>query len=175
MVHAVPKQVTTNPLISTGHWLHRWQVYSPVQNVSPILWCFQDNPRTTRLPNSLHSAAWSHKIFYSLKISALSSCPCTIYMCPHWELSVESIPRNDRFFYRGKGSCRTAPLFQPHEAGCTMGYMKGYEEGDSDTAASPNCAMTLGVAKVITTISKVQCSDKVCRTINPGNKWATGI
>lgn len=172
MVHAVPKQVTTNPLMSTAHWLHSDRC------TAQCTVCLQPCD-ASRQPQDYQAAkliAPCSLVTQSLlQLENLCTLSLDYLYVLHWELPVESIPRNDRFFYRGKGSCTTSPLFQPCKAGCTVAYMKGYAEGDSDTAASPNTPMTLEIAKVIIIINKVQCSHKSCRTTAAGSKWVTGI
>lgn len=114
-----------------------------------------DSPSTTRLPNSLHPAVWlvTQSLLQLENLCTDSLCLDHLYV-HHWESPCQ-------IFYRGKGNCSTAPLFQPCEAGGTVAYMKGYAEGD---ISSPDIAATLEVAKVITIINEVQCSHKACRT-----------
>lgn len=66
--------------------------------------------------------AW--KSLHSLPVPVPSICPS-----PRTASGEHS--QKWQTFYRGKGRGKTAPLFQPCEAGCTMSYTKGYAEGDS--------------------------------------------
>lgn len=107
MVHAIPKQVTTNPLISAGHWLHRWQAALCTARWECV--CNPVVPQDCQTHCTLQFD-WLHKVFYSLKIFALSPCAWTV--CCSLRIASGEHLQKWLNFYRGKGSCTTAPLFQ---------------------------------------------------------------
>lgn len=179
MIRAIPKQVTTNPLISTGH-CYTGDTLPSVQPsaesvCNPVM--LPGSPRTTRLPNSLHPAVWlvTQSLLQPENLCTLSLCLDHLYV-PHWELPVESTPRNVRFSTGERGVAQQ-PLSSSHvKQDVQWLTWKDIQKGTvTQTAASPKTAIILEVSKVTTIINQVQRSHEACRTTAPGSKWVTGI
>lgn len=178
----MPYQSKLQPIhcsvLVTVTWVSGCLVYSPVQRVSATLWCFQTVPG---LPGcKTHCTLqfdWLHKPFAAWKsLRSLSLCLDHLH-APHWELPVESTPRNDRFSSTGERGVAQQPLSSSHvKQDVQWLTWKDMQKGTvTQRAASPNTAMILEVSKVKIIINEVECSHKACRTTAPGSKWVTGI
>lgn len=110
MVHAVPKQVTTNPLMSTAHWLHSDRC------TAQCTVCLQPcdasrQPQDYQAAKLIAPSVWLHKVYYSLKISAL--CPWTIYMFFTVNCQWRAFPEMTDFSTEERGAAQH-PLSSSH-------------------------------------------------------------
>lgn len=113
MAHAIPKQATTNPLLSTGHCymgVRLPSVQPSAESVcNPVM--LPDSPRTTRLQNSLHPAVWlvTQSLLQLENLCAPSLCAWTIYMFLTENCQWRALLEMTDFLLQGRGELHNSP------------------------------------------------------------------